>query len=105
MTPADLDGLRLESTIGGTRLRLRVRAGARRNAIAGVHDGALKIEVTNAREKGKANRAVLRLLAEALDLPVSALLFLWGTTSRSKTIIAPLDGDEIRKRLSREAAR
>ena len=105
MTAADLDGLRLDSTTGGTRLRLRVKAGARRNVIAGVHDGALKIDVTTAPEKGKANRAVLRLLAGAVDLPASALLLVSGTTSPTKTILVPLDREEILKRLLQEASR
>ena len=49
---------------GGTRLELRVKPGARRSAIVGVHGGALTVAVPAAPEKGKANRAVLDLLGE-----------------------------------------
>ena len=69
----DLD---LTAIDGGTRLRLRVKPGARRNEIQGPHGGALKLSVTAPPEKGKANRAVLDLLSNALGVPASSLTLL-----------------------------
>jgi len=92
--------LELAEIDGGTRLRLRVKPGARQNAVLGVHDGALKVGVTAAPEKGKANRAVLGVLAEALDLAPSALEILSGHASQDKSVRAPLPPEEIRSRLS-----
>ena len=92
--------LELTEIDGGTRLRLRVKPGARKNAVLGVHGGALKVGVTAAPEKGKANRAVLGVLAEALDLAPSALEILSGHGSQDKSVRAPLPPEEIRSRLS-----
>jgi uncharacterized protein len=78
------DELELLPVALGTRLRLRVKPGARKTAILGVHGGALKIAVTAAPEKGKANRAVVRLLADALDLPASTVTITAGETSQDK---------------------
>lgn len=84
---------------GGTRLELRVKPGARRSAIVGVHGGALKVAVPAAPEKGKANRAVLDLLGEALGLPPSALVLLSGAASRNKAVLVPLPPAEVAARL------
>ena len=92
--------LELAEIDGGTRLRLRVKPGARKNAVLGVHGGALKVGVTAAPDKGKANRAVLGVLAEALDLAPSALEILSGHASQDKSVRAPLPPEEIRSRLS-----
>ena len=69
----------------GTLLALRVTPRARRNAI--VIDGAqLRIHVTAVPEDGKANRAVLRLLADALGVAPSRLTLLRGEASRDKLV-------------------
>jgi len=47
--------------------------------------------VTAAPEKGKANAAVIEVLAEALGLPKSALRIVSGETSPLKTV--EIDGD------------
>ena len=46
----------------------------------------LSIRTTATPEHGKANEAVLRLLAKALDLPVSSLTLVRGATSRNKLV-------------------
>jgi hypothetical protein len=78
------EDLALTPFSGGTRLRLRVKPGARKTAIVGVHSGALKVAVAAAPERGKANRAVVALLAEALGLPFSGVTIASGETSRDK---------------------
>jgi uncharacterized protein (TIGR00251 family) len=98
-SPGPFDDLELTPVPGGTRLRLRVKPGARKNAIVGVHGGALKISVTAPPEKGKANDAVVALLAKALDVPASALVIVAGETSQDKVIAAGLSAGEIRERL------
>ncbi|MBI3449105.1 MAG: DUF167 domain-containing protein [Acidobacteria bacterium] len=71
---------------GGCRLRVSVRAGGRADAIAGPHAGALKLSVVAAPERGRANRAVVELLASALGLPRSAVTIASGHTSPVKAI-------------------
>ena len=76
--------LQLTPFPGGTRLRLRVKAGARTSAIVGVHGGALKLSVAASPERGRANRAVVKLLAETLGLPTSSVTIVSGKTSQDK---------------------
>lgn len=95
-----IDDLELDEIDGGTRLRLRVKPGARRRGLLGTHGGALKIAVTAAPEKGKANVAVCRLLAEALGLAASELEIVSGHTSRDKVVRLPLRPDQVRRLLS-----
>jgi uncharacterized protein len=66
-------------------LRLRVKPGARADAILGVYGDALKLSVKEAPERGKANEAVRRLLADRLGLPLAAVSITSGETSQEKT--------------------
>ena len=86
-------------------VRVRVRPGAREERLRGWHgDGALKVEVTAPPEGGRANEAVIRLLAGALGLPRDRLRIVRGHTARKKVIlIEGLDEAQVRARL--EAAR
>ena len=69
-----------------TRLRLRVSPGAGRTAIVGRYGEGWKIRVTAAPEGGRANDAVLRLLAEALAVPRDALTLVSGHSGRDKIV-------------------
>jgi uncharacterized protein (TIGR00251 family) len=69
-----------------TRLRLRVSPGAGRTALVGRHGDAWKVRVTEAPERGRANEAVLRFLAETLALPRSALTLVSGHGGREKIV-------------------
>lgn len=72
------------------RLILRVTPAARVETVA-VEDGRLQIKVRAKPEDGKANAAVLDLLAQALGLATSRLRLLRGATGRDKRvqILAP----------------
>ena len=94
------DPLDLVPVPGGTRLRLRVHPKARKHAITGVHAGALKVSVTAPPEKGKANDAVVKLLAKALDLPKGSIEIVSGETSQDKTVVVALEADAVRRRLT-----
>ena len=69
-----------------TRLRLRVSPGAGRTAVVGRHGDAWKVRVTEAPERGRANEAVLRLLAETLALPRTAVTLVSGHGGREKIV-------------------
>jgi uncharacterized protein (TIGR00251 family) len=69
-----------------TRLRLLVSPGARRTEIVGRHGDGWKVRVAAAPEGGRANQAVLRLLAERLDLPRRALAIVSGESAREKVV-------------------
>ncbi|MGN6356730.1 MAG: DUF167 domain-containing protein [Novosphingobium sp.] len=65
------------------RLAVRVTPGARSEALE-VADGRLLAKVRAKPEDGKANAAVLGLLARALGIAPSRLSLLRGATSREK---------------------
>lgn len=67
----------------GTRIALRVTPRASRNRIV-VEGDTLRAYVTCIPEDGKANAAVQKLLAKALDLPKSRLTLVQGQTARDK---------------------
>ena len=79
--------LRLEPHPHGVLLPVRAQPGARRSALVGVQDGALKVAVTAAPEKGKANRAIVALLAKSLRLKKSQFELESGETARQKRFL------------------
>ena len=84
--------IEFEADPRGVVIPVRAHAGARRNAILGVRQGMLRVAVTAAPEKGKANRAIVALLSEALDVPKSAIELISGETSPQKRFLI-LDGN------------
>jgi uncharacterized protein len=73
-----------------TTLRLRVVPGARRPGVVGRHGDAWKLRVSAPAEAGRANDAVLALLAETLNVSRRDLELTSGHSSRDKTVA--LDG-------------
>jgi uncharacterized protein len=87
-----------------TRLRLRVSPGARRAGIVGRYGEAWKVRVSAPSERGQANDAVVRLLAERLGLPPSGVSLVSGATSRDKVVeLRGLDEAEVVRRLEQQA--
>ena len=86
----------------GTILPVRAQPGARKDAILGERAGALRVSVTAAPEKGRANEAIVELLAESLNLKRSAIRLLGGETSRDKRLrIEGVAPDDLGSRLAR----
>lgn len=88
----------------GLSLYLRVTPNAGRDSIDGPEirdDGScvLRIRVKAVPDKGKANTAVIALLAKALSLPKSSLSVTSGDTARLKTIAIMGDGAELAQRI------
>ena len=69
----------------GVTVALRVQPRARRTALENAN-GALKAAVTAAPEDGKANDAVIALLAETWRLPRSSFGIVRGLSARTKTV-------------------
>lgn len=85
-----------------TRLRLRVAPGSKQAAVVGRHGDGWKVRVAAAPERGRANEAVLALLAETLSLPRESLSLVAGGGSRDKVVeLAGLAPEEIERRLAR----
>jgi uncharacterized protein len=85
-----------------TTLRLRVSPGASRTEFVGRHGSAWKVRVTSAPERGRANDAVVRLLANRLHVPRASLSVVSGHTSRDKVVeLRGLDAAEAERRLGK----
>jgi uncharacterized protein YggU (UPF0235/DUF167 family) len=69
---------------------LRVIPGARHPEIVGRHGESWKVRVTAPAEGGRANDAVLELLARALEIPRRDVSLAVGASSRDKVVV--LDG-------------
>jgi uncharacterized protein len=88
-----------------TRLKLRVSPGAGRAAVVGRHGDSWKVRVTEAPERGRANEAVLRLLADALAVPRTAVTLVSGHGGREKIVeLAGVGPALIERRLATAAA-
>ena len=89
--------LRLEKHPAGVVILVRAQPGSRRDEIRGEQQGALKVAVTQSPEKGKANHALIDLLAESLGLRKSQFELLSGHTSRlKKFLVRGVTPDELR---------
>jgi uncharacterized protein len=85
-------------------LPVKAKAAARTNDLHGVHDGALKVTVTQAPERGKANRAIIDLLADRLHLRKSQIELLTGETAPQKRfLIRAISPEELQSRLAATA--
>jgi len=73
-------------TAASTRLRLRVSPGAGRAAVVGRHGDGWKVRVTAAPERGRANDAVVHLLATVLGVSRDAVTLVSGHSGRDKIV-------------------
>ena len=95
----------LEATTGGILVPVKAQPGARRNGITGEHAGALKVAVTQAPEKGKANDAIAVVLADLLDLKRSQIELVSGSTSsHKKFLVTGISFSDLEQRIARALA-
>jgi hypothetical protein len=92
---------------GGVEVALRVQPGAKADAVEGVARGAdgrlaLKLRVKAPPAEGKANDAVVRLLAKRWGLPKGAVVLTSGGRSRDKRLRLSGDPDRLAARLAAE---
>ena len=87
------------------KLSIKVVPGSSRDAIAGWLGEALKVRVRAPAERGKANAAVERIVAEALGVPIQCARIVRGMTTARKIIeISGLPRSEVHHRLSKGSA-
>lgn len=71
----------------GCLLSVRAKPGARKNAVIGEHNGALKVAVTAPPEDGRANDAITDLLRKWLGLKRGQVELAAGPRSREKQFL------------------
>ena len=85
----------------GTTVKVRVQPGASRSQVVGYHMDVLRLRVTAQPQDGKANAAVVSLLAETLGVPKRQVHIIRGLASRDKLVaVDSLSADELQLRLS-----
>lgn len=85
---------------GSAVIRLHVQPGAGRTAVVGRHGDAVKVRVAAPPEGGRANDAVVALIASTFDLKLAQVSLISGQSSRAKRI--QIDGiaeDELKRLL------
>ncbi len=87
-----------------TRLRIRVSPGARTTELVGRHGDGWKVRVAAPPERGRANEALLDLLAERLHVAPAELTVVAGRSGRDKIVeLRGLEPGEADRRLGGEA--
>ncbi|HHK60813.1 MAG TPA: DUF167 domain-containing protein [Desulfobacterales bacterium] len=76
-------------------LTVHVQPRAAKARIAGLHGKALKVAVTSPPVDDKANKALIALLADLLDLPKSRLRLASGHRSRTKRLLIEAPGERV----------
>lgn len=71
---------------GDTTLRVVVQPGARKTEVTGPHGDELKIRVAAPPREGKANKELVRFLAETLGVAKRDVTIVRGETSRHKVL-------------------
>lgn len=83
----------------GLLIDVRVQPKSSKNAIVGIHGAALKIKLNAPPVEGKANKALIQLVAKLLKCPKSDVEILSGQASRNKRLLIRIDpNDDIESR-------
>ncbi len=80
--------LYVTTTDTGVRFEVQVAPRASRDAVLGVHDGALKVALTAPPVDGEANAALVAFLAKRLGVAKRDVTITQGTSSKRKTLEA-----------------
>jgi hypothetical protein len=95
---------RLSPCEPGWKFSVWVQAGSRGDAIVGLRGDALKVAVAAPPEKGRANRALCKLLAQGMGVKPSAVSVVRGLTSRHKVVVVGAEREVVAGFLERFAA-
>jgi uncharacterized protein len=88
------------------RLHLRVSPGATRSRIVGRHGEGWKIHVAAPPEDGRANAAVVRLIADTVSVSRGAVSLVAGHDSKDKIVeLSGIELGRVERRLSEAAAK
>ena len=93
--------------MSNSKIQISVQPGARRTQLSGMgEDGVVRIAVKGPAQEGRANEAVVALLAERLGVPRSCVQVAQGAASRRKRIdVEGLGQDELERRLAAALAK
>ncbi|HNX93431.1 MAG TPA: DUF167 domain-containing protein [Syntrophomonas sp.] len=78
--------LSIEKTATGVAFKAKIVPGSSKTAFAGILDGMLKVKVSAAPEKGKANKCLIDFLAKKLGLKKKDISIISGATNPVKQL-------------------
>lgn len=95
--------LRIEEVAGGVVFTVKVVPGSSRNAVCGLLDGMVKVKISAAPEKGKANQCLVGFLAKIIGVKKNAVRIVAGKTNPVKSVeVVGVSGDEVVEKLALE---
>jgi hypothetical protein len=78
--------LKIENIEGGVVFPTKIVPGSSRTCVCGIFNGMLKIKITAAPEKGKANQRLLEFLAKQLGVKKNTISIISGQTNPIKQV-------------------
>lgn len=81
-------------------LSVKVVPGSSRSRIAGRYGDGIKVQVAAAAEKGKANRTVIDVIAEAFGVRESQVVIVSGHTQPRKIVQIDMPEEQLRGKLA-----
>jgi uncharacterized protein (TIGR00251 family) len=97
--------IELASHPEGVVLSVKAQPGSKKNELRGEQNGMLKVCVTQIAERGKANKAIVEVLAKSLKLRRSQIELIAGELqSNKKFLIREVTVNELAERLAANAA-
>jgi uncharacterized protein (TIGR00251 family) len=86
------------------RVAITVSPGAARTELVGRHGDGWRVRVAAPPERGRANRALVELVAELTGVPRDRVAVVAGAAARRKVVdVEGLDAEELDRRLARGA--
>jgi uncharacterized protein (TIGR00251 family) len=97
-----MNNLKIEEHNGGSVFVAKIVPGSSgATRICGLLDEMLKVKVSAAPEKGKANQCLIKFLAEQLGVKKNAVSIISGTTSPVKHVqVSEMSADTLLKKLN-----
>ncbi len=87
------DAVKFVEKDGRIIFEVKVVPGSSKTVVAGLYNGMLKVRLAAAPEKGKANQALVELLAKQFNIPKKSVVIVSGQTSKVKMISVPATTD------------
>ncbi|MCH8344620.1 MAG: YggU family protein [Planctomycetes bacterium] len=100
-----MDGFRIEQAGEDVLIWIKAVPGASRNEITGVIGDRLKVRISAPPEGGKANRAICKIVAQALGVKTQQVTIEKGQTKLEKLLcVSGVDAQMVRSRLAKPQA-
>ena len=84
----------------GIYIAVHAQPGAKHPQLRGVHGEAIKLAISQAAQDGKANAALVRAIADGLNVSRESVEIASGLTSRKKRVYVHGDSDMLKSKLA-----